>query len=688
MPTDPDLNDRSKKEIERLCAHNLLASEDERIYFKDREGRFLVVSAGMAAVFRRNRPGKNTVIGMTDADFSSAQHHAAAMANAQRVIDSGQSSLEEVQSETHDNRPDVWARTSRLPLRDDEGNIIGTWGTTRDITEEVHAERALAASRRELQASERRHNTLFENNPQPTFLCDRTTLALVAVNRAVETVYGYSRTELLEMTLQDLMPEGDTATSQVWHAGADIEGVQPAQAARLRYKDGSIADVEVTGNDVTLDGRACRVVSTADVTQRNRVADELAAARDAAVEASNVKSTFLANVSHEIRTPMNGVIGLAELLLDSELSEEQRALADEVSRSGQLMVELMNGILDLSKLEAARVELEVADFPLRETIEQACAVAALQARSAGLEFDLQIADGVPAHARGDALRLRQVLANLLSNAGKFTSEGRVAVHVTVPPRRSAAVYRIEVTDTGIGIEPDAIERVFDPFTQADSSTTRRYGGTGLGLAIVRELADLMGGHVGVNSELGAGSTFWIELPLTEAASEGTRPAPSPKPRVSSAVWSTAPSILVVEDSPVNQLVAVRTLERCGCDVEAVGSGEEALDAVERTRYDAILMDCQMPGIDGFQTTVELRRRERGERRVPVLAMTAHAIEDVLDSCKEAGMDGYIGKPINREQMMDTLKTWLADLVSGHVNRALAMNDALASTYYTQIPRAT
>ena len=377
-----------------MCIRNLMASTEERIYFKDRQGRFLAVSAGMAKIFRHNRPGERDIIGKTDDDFSSPRHAAAARANALQVLETGEPSRDQVQRETFDNRPDDWAQTSRLPLRDDDGQIVGTWGITRDITAQVSAERRLVASRRELEASERTHNVLFEDNPQPTFMYDCKTLKLVAANHAVEAIYGYSRAELLTMTVADLMtPAGAAAfnASLKGRDGATTLGLRPAQASRHRYKDGSIAEVEVTSNDVVVEGRACRVASTEDVTERNRASAELTGALDAAVEASNMKSAFLANVSHEIRTPMNGVIGLTELLLDTTLDEDQRSLAVEVSRSGRRMVELINGILDISKIEANRLEVDVAPFALREMIEEGCAVAGLQARASGLTFAATLA---------------------------------------------------------------------------------------------------------------------------------------------------------------------------------------------------------------------------------------------------------------------------------------------------------
>jgi PAS domain S-box-containing protein len=502
---------------------------------------------------------------------------------------------------------------------------------------------------------------VFENNPQPTFLYDRGTLEFIAVNAAVEGIYGYPRAELLTMTLNDLIPEGDVAASPMWLApmsSKETTGFYPSRSGRMRYKDGSIADVEVTSNDVTVDGRACRLTSTNDVTERNRVSAELAAARDAAVEASNTKSAFLANISHEIRTPMNGVLGLTELLLDTALDDDQRALAVQVTRSGELMVELINDILDISKIEAGQLELEFVDYALRETIEQTCAVAGIQAGVKGLRFEVLVADSVPELVCGDGRRLRQVLLNVVANAVKFTSRGGVVVRASSAARDGVGeTLRIEVADSGIGIDPAAVERLFEPFTQADASTTRTYGGTGLGLAIARELVELMGGSIGVESELGAGSTFSVELPLT---------APQEEPRGSATgvapgqLWSSPPYLLVAEDSAVNQIVAQRTLERCGCRADVVADGQAALDALDRNDYDAVLMDCQMPAMDGYQATTELRRRENGGRHLPVIAMTAHAMRGAIEECLNAGMDDYLSKPIQREALIATLQRWLPE----------------------------
>ncbi|MGD1049711.1 MAG: ATP-binding protein [Solirubrobacteraceae bacterium] len=514
------------EEVERACVRSLLESPDERVFFKDRESRLLMVSAGYLEAVAPGRTLEE-VIGKTDFDLFSRPHAVAAFEDDQRVLATGQPIVAKVERETFHDRPDAWASTTKLPLRDEHGEIIGTWGIARDVTAQIEAEQALAASREQLRASERQYRLVFEHNPQPSFVYDRETLRIVVVSNAAIACYGYSREEFLSMTIRDLTPEQDLDELDHYIENAPHGGLHGLlrRAWLHRYRDGSLVDVEVTSDDIVLDGRACRIVLCQDVTARNRAIAELAVARDQAVEASKVKSAFLANVSHEIRTPMNGVIGMNDLLLDTDLDDEQRSYAEQVARSGEQMMSIINDILDLSKIEAGQFELDIANFDLREAIGQACAAANFEAHAKGLLLTVQYDDDVPANVRGDGRRLHQVLLNLVANAVKFTAQGSVTVSVTSrPDAGDGPMVRIDVADTGIGIDPQALDRMFEPFTQADASTTRNYGGTGLGLAIARELVERMGGRIGASSEPGCGSCFWFELPLVPPAqiSDGSR----------------------------------------------------------------------------------------------------------------------------------------------------------------------
>jgi PAS domain S-box-containing protein len=657
-PHDPAATVFSAEKMARLCMANISTSVEERIYFKDLESRFLLVSDGWLKAFGRGHMLED-VIGKTDEEFFNGPHAHDARVDELQIIATGEPMIGKLEQETFHNLPDLWAHSTKMALRDEQGTIIGTWGITRDFTAQKRAEQGLLASREQLAASELMHRVLFEQAPHPTCIYDCDTLEIVAINDAAVAKYGYSREEFLTMRKTDMLPQEDRPLVTNSEHDVNDRGVQTPDRHRHICKDGTVVEVEVTTNDVMLDGRACRVASSQDVTERNRADAEIISALDAAVEASNTKSAFLATISHEIRTPMNGVLGMTELLLETTLDAEQREIAKQVARSGELMLDLMNDILDISKIEAGQLQLEIDDYALRETIEMACAVSALQAASNGLQFDVQIADEVPLQARGDGRRLRQILVNLVSNAVKFTGTGTISVHASTLPQFGAIeVLRIEVTDTGIGIDPSILDKMFDPFTQADASTTRTYGGTGLGLSIARELVEMMGGTVGAESEVGVGSTFWIELPLVSAADDGRlsgtrRGLGDHQPR-----WARMPVVLVAEDSPVNQIVAARTLERCGCEFDVANDGAQALEMLAARHYDAVLMDCQMPVMDGYEATAELRRREGDGRHIPVIAMTARAMDGDREQCLAAGMDDYISKPIRREQLIETLVRWL------------------------------
>jgi signal transduction histidine kinase len=388
--------------------------------------------------------------------------------------------------------------------------------------------------------------------------------------------------------------------------------------------------------------------------ERKRAEKEIAEAKKEVEAANASKSQFLANMSHEIRTPMTGVVGMTDLLLRSGLSDQQREFAEVIKTSANNLISVINDILDISKIEAGGMSLVISEFKPRDQIEEITNTLSATARNKRVRLKWSVAPDVPVRLYGDATRIRQILSNLVGNAVKFTKDGEVAVTVDLDAvTENGVVLRISVRDTGIGIPADQRERIFEQFTQVDGSATREYGGTGLGLAICNGLVKLLGGKIGVDSEPGRGSCFWVKLPMERDTSE---------PRFDAVVAGTTSGelrVLIAEDNPVNHKVAAMLLDQLGHRTQWAQNGQEAVELWRRGRFDVVLMDIQMPIMNGVRATREIRRLEVGTgRHTPIIALTAHALKEDRDLCMSAGVDGYLTKPIVLDDLCQALDRYV------------------------------
>ena len=546
----------------------------------------------------------------------------------------------------------LWMQTELVPWRHPSGEIGGLMILADDVTEMVE-------TLENFERTEQRLNLALELSSMHVWELDYAQRKLFTAG--AEDSF-FERPQIYEDLYKDIFvtidPRDREAVREAWRAHIE-EGEPYRPQYRIARSDGQ----EIWGEGVVSfhtdeNGRPLRLVGALqNITERKKVEQALIAAKEEAESATKAKSAFLATMSHEIRTPLNGVLGMAQAMESDPLSARQRERLSVIRQSGETLLAILNDVLDLSKIEAGKLDLDETEFDIQELARGAYAAFTAIAGKKGVGFELTIEETAQGVYRGDSTRVRQILYNLVSNAIKFTEHG--AVQVRVARRRGQLV--LSVKDTGIGIAPAALKRLFAKFEQADSTTTRRYGGTGLGLAICRELAELMGGTIGGASKPGEGSTFTVRLPLSRIGA-ARPPAPAP-PAPEETAQSEAPrlKVLAAEDNEVNRLVLQTLLQQVGLEPTIVSDGAQALEAWEREAWDLILMDIQMPVMDGPTACRRLRAQEAatGRARTPVIALTANAMAHQVAEYRAAGMDGFVPKPIELAVLFAAMNEALA-----------------------------
>ncbi|MCP4352227.1 MAG: response regulator [Desulfobacterales bacterium] len=515
----------------------------------------------------------------------------------------------------------------------------------------------LQKKQKSLEKAEEKYRNIFENAFEGIFQCTPDGY-IISANPALARIMGYKSPNELISSLTNLSDKIfiNDDTYKDFRCFIDEQGRIVGYETYLYQKNGNRRWIslsfrpvkDMNENMIFYEG------SLVDVTARKEK-EKAERARKAAEAASNSKSEFLANMSHEIRTPMNGIIGMTELLLTTTLTARQKDYAKAISGSANGLLTVLNDILDFSKIQAGKLTIESEQFNLRKLVEQTGLLFASQVRDKGIEILTKYSPDMPTCVVGDSARIRQVLANLAGNAVKFTEQGYVLIEAECRNKtENRCSFFLKVSDTGIGIPEKLQQLIFDKFSQADESTTRKFGGTGLGLAISRQLVEMMGGTIGVKSKPGRGSIFFfrLELPFNDEICD--EPSDDELPAEQKTVPSVEADILLAEDNHMNQRVAAGILRRYGCTVDIAENGMEAVDRFQEKAYDLIFMDAHMPVMDGFEATKAIRQREKKNTHIPIIAMTALAMEGDREMCIDAGMDDYISKPITSKAVLDIL----------------------------------
>jgi PAS domain S-box-containing protein len=639
---------------ERHLLRTLMNTVPDSIYFKDAEGRFIRVSKALANRFGLTDPA--LAVGRTDFDFFTEAHARQASEDERALMESEHPVISKEEKETWGGGRVTWVSSTKLPLRDEDGRVVGTFGISRDITAWKRAEEAL-------RQGEERFRSLIE-----------ATVAIVWNTPASgdfeseqpgwSAFTGQTFDQLRGLGWLDAVHPDDRAnTARTWSAAVASRSLYQVEH-RLRRHDGEYRHMLVRAVPILARGGGIRewVGVHTDIDAEKQAEAAMREAKEAAEVAARTKSEFLANMSHEIRTPLNGIIGMAELTLDTELTPEQREYIGMVKLSADHLLTVINDILDFSKIEAGKLDLDFVDFDLRDTIDDTVATLAMRAHKKGLELADHVAADVPGALSGDPHRLCQVVVNLIGNAIKFTERGEVVLRVDVRSQTDEEVcLHFAVSDTGIGIAPDQQQKLFKAFSQADTSTTRKYGGTGLGLAISARLVQMMGGKIWLESLVGGGSTFHFTARFAPARGPMAPPAPAEPSHVHGL------PVLVVDDNATNRRILEEMLTNWGMRPTVVEGGREALAALERARgtgspFALVLLDAMMPEMDGFTLAERIRQDPEPMGSTLMMLSSANRREDIA-RCRELGVSAYLIKPIRQSTLLDAIMTTLGTSAS-------------------------
>ena len=624
---------------------------------KDADSRFTYASPSFCRLVKKSL---DEIRGKTDYDLFPQELADKYVHDDQQVMQTKRT-FEDIEVHQNPQGQKLYVQVIKSPILDAKGQVRGVQGLFWDVTDRKAAEIGM-------RESEARKRAIFEAAIDCILFID-TEGRIVEFNRASEETFGYRRDEVIGRLMPEIfVPAASRHRLQknlLRYAGQGEMGSMLGKRLEtpMIKQNGQEFVAEMATQPIPLTGGSAGfAVFIRDITQRKQAEEALRRAKESAESASRSKGAFLANMSHEIRTPMNAIIGMTEFVLESDLTREQREYLEMVVQSSNALLNLLNDVLDFSKIEAGKLHLEELPFELRAWLEESLKSLAFRARQKNLYCRWEVASETPDRVRGDPHRLHQILVNLVSNAIKFTDTGGITIRVR-PVRQAGdqAVLLFEIRDTGIGIPPEKCQTVFEEFEQADNSTRRRFGGTGLGLSICSRMARMMHGRIRVKSKLGQGSVFQFTARLGLASEQAAEAASSATDQAqgsaSAAAGSTPLNILVAEDSPINQRLAVGLLEKQGHRVVVAHNGQQAIDQFQSGHFDLILMDVQMPELDGFEATAAIRELEAGAH-TPIIAMTAHALKGDRERCLAVGMDDYLSKPIRSKKLYEMIARYV------------------------------